>query len=50
MKFRVFFVWVSINVEKKNPLTVEKRYENQIRINHLIEENKRKRDEYMNMF
>lgn len=50
LKVNLHLVTVSISVRKAEPKSIAKRYENQMRIERLVEETKRKQDEHFYMF
>lgn len=50
VKFDLFSFSVSISRKQEESTRFAKRYEDSLRINHLIEENKRKQDEHMHFW
>jgi hypothetical protein len=50
VKFDLFSFTVSISRKQPGSTRLAKRYEDNLRINHLIEENKRKQNEHMHFW
>ncbi|HEX6923242.1 MAG TPA: hypothetical protein VF149_05420 [Bacillales bacterium] len=47
LRLNLFLITVSISVRKQESIPPAQRYEDRVRINQLVEETNRKRDEYM---
>ncbi|HEX7064883.1 MAG TPA: hypothetical protein VF199_07425 [Bacillales bacterium] len=50
LKLHLFFITLSISTRKQEPSRVAKRYENDLRIRRLIEENHRKYHDHFHLF
>lgn len=50
VKINLFLITVSLSVRKREAVSFAQRYEDNIRINRLVDDVKRKRDEHMRYF
>ncbi|HET7580904.1 MAG TPA: hypothetical protein VFK33_16615 [Bacillales bacterium] len=50
LRIHLPMITVSVSVRKRKPVSIDERYEDRMRVDRLVEETRRKRDEYMRMF